>query len=284
MTWTAGEYELLTVDGTGHGRSARWRVTVRPDTPGVIRREVRVDGADWDADREGWAPEPRIWPTWSPSLGEDSGAGAPLQGVHDYWSEADDRLRDSAKWLAAVIGASLAALVGTSPLADVWAHRPPKGALWFGLAGIVCLGVTLALVLRVIRPTSVAFADVQNAEHFALRKWRRVVEAQQDLYLPAGVKTLTGLRQSMIIEEVTLVALANASAGSITPEETHTITQAQAARAARLKELRDAAARVATIGEFYRVRQNSTFATWVGLIFGVAGTILVVAAFAWPRG
>jgi hypothetical protein len=50
-----------------------------------------------------------------------------------------------------------------------------------------------------------------------------------------------------------------------------------------LKELQDAAARVATIGEFYRLRYRSTWATYGGLICGLLGTAAVVAAFAWPH-
>ena len=36
------------------------------------------------------------------------------------------------------------------------------------------------------------------------------MESHQDLYLPCGVKCLTSLRQSMIIEKITLMALAQA--------------------------------------------------------------------------
>ena len=41
-------------------------------------------------------------------------------------------------------------------------------------------------------------------------RWREIVESHQDLYLPCGVKCLTSLRQSMIIEKITLMALAQA--------------------------------------------------------------------------
>jgi hypothetical protein len=75
------------------------------------------------------------------------------------------------------------------------------------------------------------------------------VESQQDLYLPCGVRCLTSLRQSMIIEELTLIALAHAAASVQRPEETSRLRLVEQACAARLKELRDAAARVATIGE-----------------------------------
>jgi hypothetical protein len=166
--------------------------------------------------------------------------------VHDYWSASDDRLRDSAKWMAAVLGAALAALIGTSPPAGMREHHPAGPAIALGLAGLGLLGCTLALVL---------------------------------LYLPCGVKCLTSLRQSMIIEEITLIAPAHAAAESKTSEECEKIRKTPAARHARLKELRNAAGRVAAIGEFYRVRFRSTCATYYGLFTGLAGTAGIVAAF-----
>ncbi|WP_433291359.1 hypothetical protein ACQP2F_25275 [Actinoplanes sp. CA-030573] len=267
MGWDKVEQHLDTSTGTAAEGTCRWEVTLRPGPDGAIVREVRAGGQPWNPAEE------TIWPAWSPSFGQDAGAGAPLEGVHDYWSAAGDRLRDSAKWLSAVIGASLGVLVGTSPLADLGQHRPPGIALAAGAAGIVLLGTTLFLVLLVIRPTSLSFADVQKAgDKSAVGRWREIVERQQDLYLPTGITTLTALRQSMIVEEVTLAALARVPNA-----------EARAVRAARLKELRDAAARVATIGEFYRIRRRSTVATTVGLVLGLAGTILIVVAFAWPR-
>ena len=84
----------------------------------------------------------------------------------------------------------------------------------------------------------------------------------------------------MIVEEATLMALAHALPAG---EEAGVVRQAQDARAARLKELREAATRVATIGEFYRIRYRSTWATYGGLLCGLFGTAAIVAAFAWPR-
>jgi hypothetical protein len=44
-------------------------------------------------------------------------------------------------------------------------------------------------------------------------------QLKQDLYLPCGVKSLAGLRQSMIAEEMTLVALSRAMpAAACVPE------------------------------------------------------------------
>ena len=108
------------------------------------------------------------------------------------------------------------------------------------------------------------------------------MESQEDLYLPCGVQHLTSLRQSMIIEEVTLQALARARASARDHEASTMLRQAQTARAARLLELRTAGARIATVGEYYRLRARSTRATYGGVVSGVLGTAAIVAAFAWP--
>jgi hypothetical protein len=47
-------------------------------------------------------------------------------------------------------------------------------------------------------------------------------------------------------------------------------------------ELRTAGARIATVGEYYRLRARSTRATYIGVFSGLAGTAAIVAAFAWP--
>jgi hypothetical protein len=137
-------------------------------------------------------------------------------------------------------------------------------------------------VLQVMRPQSVSYADVQSARKFwprSLYKWRRVVQSEEDLYLPCGVTSLTSLRQSMIIEEVTLGALARARASARDEEASQILCQAEAARSARLGELRTACVRVATIGEYYKLRARSTRATYGGIISSLAGTIAIIAAF-----
>jgi hypothetical protein len=285
-------WTLHTADGTGDGHDVDWTVVIHLGDSARITRDVWKGDDCWDAEKREWCPELTIWPTWS-AAEEDAGE-SPLQGVHDYWRTSDDRLRDSAKWMAAVLGAALAALVGTSPLAGMRDHRPAGLAIAVGAVGLVLLGVTMALVLRVMRPHAVSFTDVQTAEKGtrwwplgvskgSLLRWKKQVESQQDLYLPCGVKCLTSLRQSMIIEEVTLIALAHAAAEVGGDELCAKIRQTQEARKARLKELRDAAARVATIGEFYRVRFRSTCATSYGLLCGLFGTGAIVAAFSWPH-
>ncbi|HZE31384.1 MAG TPA: hypothetical protein VE198_08100 [Actinoallomurus sp.] len=247
----------------------------------------REFGTDSTGDPGSWRPEPIIWPMWAPGLLDPKiSAATPLTNIHNYWSKTGDRLRDSAKWMTTVLGLALGTLVGTSPVAEMHKSPPRTPAIIIGAVGLALLGVTLFLLLQVMRPQSVSFDEVQRsggprATPFRpLRKWKDTIESQQDLYLPCGVKCLTSLRQGMIIEELTLFALANAVSTCIR-EDREILEMTQKGRAARLKELRDAACQVAVIGEFYRLRFRSSWATYAGLLCGLLGTALVVGTFAW---
>ncbi len=88
----------------------------------------------------------------------------PLADLQKYWSKAGNRLRDSAKWMATVLGAAIAAVIGTTPLASQNGHHHLQiPAALIGLAGLIFLGVTLFLVLQVMRPEAVSYEDVQSA-------------------------------------------------------------------------------------------------------------------------
>ena len=54
------------------------------------------------------------------------------------------------------------------------------------------------------------------------------------------------------------------------------------ARTARLLELRIAATKIVTVGEFYKLRTRSARSTYGGIACGLIGTAAIVAAFAWP--
>jgi hypothetical protein len=284
------EYALETSDGTGHGAEVRWQVSLAVEEP-VIRRRVWLGRAGWRPDDRTGDPAVVIWPTWPDNPhGPDASPASPLAGVRDYWSAAGTRLRDSAKWMAAVLGAALATLVGTSPLSGMRLHRPPVPAIVTGAVGLVLLGCTMFLVLQVMRPRSISFTDVQVSGEGRrwlpgnpLRRWKQTVESQQDLYLPCGVQTLTELRQAMIVEEITLIALSRGINDARDDRDRATmLCHARSARFARLRELREAAAQVATIGEYYHLRYRSAWATYGGILSGMAGAAAVIATFAWP--
>jgi hypothetical protein len=288
--WAPVKYKLRTSNGTGESGDVLWKIQLF--TKGsLLKRRVWCGDQEWDPYGATRQEGSIIWPAWpGAATGPTATASSPLADVRDYWRAVGTRLRDSAKWTAAVLGAALATLIGTSPLSGMRNHTPATVAIALGAAGLVLLGCTLVLVVQVMRPKSISFTDIQVSgtcrrwgRRSPLRRWKETVESQQDLYLPCGVKCLTGLRQSMIVEEITLVALAYAiNRAQDDNDAITTLCHARDARAARLHELRDAAALVAMIGEYYHLRYRSALATYGGVLSGLAGTAAVVAAFAWP--
>lgn len=302
----SGTLSIDAVYGDGdHERKASWFVEVYPSDSGVgIERRVQVwdtrgDGAyrwcDWEPQNR-WRPERVIWPSWT--AGEPAGERTALDSVHDSWRNSSDRIRDAAKWMATVIGASLATIVGTSPLTAFSDSRPTGWAVALGLTGLSLLATTMVLVLQVLRPGDTSYVDVQRdggrSGHFRmlarllperlrddpLTTWRDTVENQQDLWLPSGVKCLTTLRQAMIVDELTLMALSCAvTNGGLEESDVGSLQEAQAVRVARLEEFRQAAARVVAVGEFHRLRRRSDVATYLGAPMSTVGTIMVILAF-----
>jgi hypothetical protein len=192
--------------------------------------------------------------------------------------------------MSTVLGVALAAIVGTSPLAEVRAHVHDPLVLTSGFAGLFFLFVTLFLIMQVMRPQSVSFADVQFAKYRpgiwqklflgnALYEWKMITENEQDLNLPCGIRSLDALREAMIVEEITLVALSRAAAEATGRAARQTLAEAQDGRAARLIELRIAAAKIATVGEYYKLLFRNTWATYAGSVCALLGTALIIAAF-----
>lgn len=269
-------------------RQVDWQVRVQPEGH-LITRHVWCLGQPLNQHGHRWAPERVIWPGWSAESKEEIDAlGSPLLDMQDYWSATGNRLRDSAKWLATVLGAALASLAGTSPLADTRGHRPQVPAMILAAAGLVLLGFTLFLTLQVMRPQSVSYNEVESAPQRrylpqrSLFKLQQVINSHQDLYLPCGIRSLTDLRRSMIVEEATLIALAEAIPSAADLTSLQALDEAKAARAARLLQLRLAAARIATIGEYYKLRRRSSYAIFFGVPSGILATAAIAAAFIWP--
>ncbi len=177
-----------------------------------------------------------------------------------------------------------AARAGSNGVVGADRHHIPHPVLVL-LGGLILLCVTLFLIVQVMRPQAVSFTEVQRARRHsgpfgsALGRWRDIVESHQDLYLPCGVKCLTSLRQSMIIEKMTLMALAQAKESKQHRDMRKELEEAQEARAVRLTELRHAAAQIAAIGEYYKVRARSTRATNGGIVCTPAGIAAILAAF-----
>ena len=119
--------------------SVCWKVALSTDGY-QIRRDIWTDGIPWDPAQEGWECEGIIWPIWPATPGDENAApGTPLTEVHKCWRRAGNRLRDSAKWMAAVLGAALATVVGSSPLAAMRQHHPAAAVVVLGLTGLAFL-------------------------------------------------------------------------------------------------------------------------------------------------
>jgi hypothetical protein len=282
-----GQYTAWTSNADG-SKQINWRVRVQPDGH-LITRHVWRAGEAWDGSGHRWVPERVIWPGWSARSREEIDAlGSPLADMENYWSTVGNRLRDSAKWLATVLGAALATVIGTSPLAAMREHRMHGTAIMLTAIGLALLGATMFLVLLVMRPQSVSYGDVECAgpRHWlpqsSLWKLRQMIDSHQDLYLPCGVRSVSGLRESMIIEEATVMALSDAVASAADEASAQALCDTRAARAARLIQLRIAAARIAAIGEYYKLRTRSSWATYCGLPMGLLATAAIVTAFVWP--
>jgi hypothetical protein len=83
-----------------------------------------------------------IWPAWPATPAEEASVAAmPLADLQKYWSKAGNRLRDSAKWMATVLGAAIAAVIGTTPLASLNGHHLQLAAALIGLAGLIFLKI-----------------------------------------------------------------------------------------------------------------------------------------------
>jgi hypothetical protein len=301
-----GEYSLPASQARLSCANGDWGVAVQVREH-LITRSASYQGTPWSAidqseDSGGRRLGEVIWPTWPATVAEEiATSDSPLEDLQRHWDASISRLRDSAKWMAAVLGAALASVIPTAGLS----HRHISIAPGIvGVAGLVLVSVTLVLVLQVMRPQQVSYIDVQEAKlpaglrgklralirkrrpysHFLespFYQWQHTILAHPDLYLPCGVYSLTALRQLMIVEEMTLVALSRAREDARSDAARKNLSAAEAARAARLYELRTAAAKIVTVGVYYSVRASSTRATYGGVTSGLLG-LVAIAAVAWP--
>lgn len=304
--WGSADLEAPPSDGSEHGADL-WTVLVWPTPSGRIVRTVAVQRRrpvrDSTCNRPASASQHDevIWPAWCPHVEADVHTDAStvtaLERIHGYWDKSADQVRGSAKWMATAVGLALATLIGASPFADLAARSP---GVWFWVpvaVGLVCLGSTLLLLTQVLLPSATSYDSVQIADrrrcdatrsprrwparNSPLETWKHQVESQPDLWLPSGVTCLDTLREAMIVDELTLVALSQAEGVATTlPEEVGHVRQAQRIQAARLRAWRTAAARIVLIGELYRVRARAWRAICLGIPLCLFGALSIIVAFA----
>ena len=155
-----------------------------------------------------------------------------MDQILGYWRDASTRIRESAKWMAAVTAAALAVLIGTSPLTKVAESDPARTG--DGRCAVVDRHLDLdaqspaatgnELCRCAVRPRDngpSASAVMRRFGDAFLDRAAWMVSASSIAGVEgdggiaagpvsAGIKCLTSLRQAMIIEEVTLAALARA--------------------------------------------------------------------------
>lgn len=292
-----------------------WRVVVCAREH-MISRRVWYKECSWRPDDESADPGGQrpandlnaaevIWPTWPASLAEETAMStSPLADLEQHWDATISRLRDSAKWMAAVVGAALASIVPTAPFTGLGQRHLTAASATLGLAGLIFVTITTLLILRVMRPQSVSYDDIREARSPAglmgrlhdlirytpfrqalespLYRWQTSIQEHSDLYLPCDVNSLTALRQLLIVEEITLKALACAREDARLGAVRKKLTDAVAARAARLYELRATAASIVAVGVYHTVRARSSVATYVGAASGLLGFVCLIAALTWP--
>jgi hypothetical protein len=259
----------LTDDGT----SVPWRVDILAVRDGCVTRRVWLDGKPWCGDGR-WSPELVIWPSWYGMSTEDNSW---LHRTEEACQADGQRLRDSAKWMSTVLGATLAVLIGTSPLTDM--RRGGAWAMLLGTLGMICLLATLYLVLRVMQPGLIRYEQLQAARRGPLEEWRTRLQDEQDLYLPCGIKCLFTLRQTMIVDELTLTVLQGAvEKSAVSSEDRAVLEKALKGRATHLEQLRVAVGQVLAIAEFYDVQAKTRTATTWGIGFAAAGVLAIALA------
>jgi hypothetical protein len=302
-----GEYSRSESENRPSCTQGDWHVRVQVRAR-MVSRQVCHQGSPWSpAEKSGGADNRHsgemIWPTWPATLQEEMDASAsPLSDLQAHWEAATNRLRDSAKWMAAVLGAALAAIIPTAPHADLSRDISLRSAI-LGISGLACVSITMLLVLRVMQPQSVSYDQIQLAKPPAgrlgklherarsgsrlrqilespLYQWKQDIQQHPDLYLPCGVESLPALRKLMVVEEITLVALALAEEDADGESTSKLLRKARAARAARLHELRTAAASIVALGVYHQVRARSTCATYLGVALGLIGVVAIIVAVA----
>jgi hypothetical protein len=88
--------------------------------------------------------------------------------------------------MSSILGAALALTLGTAPLSQLLEHPVAGYRLILAVGGLILLAVTLLLLLLVLRPSAVSFADVQRSGpgrmswFRSLHHWKDVVEAEPD--------------------------------------------------------------------------------------------------------
>jgi hypothetical protein len=265
---------------------------------------------DWTLDHDrsslqGTLNEP-LTPIYVPTKNDDSNKSDKqsdnqegMAGFQKHWDDASAQARSTSKWIATVLGAALAALIGTAPLSGLQGKQIPPLAFGAAAAGLFLIAVTLFLVLRVLVPNVTGFGDIIAAEpkrFFRRRKFHSLQEQASrggGVMLPIGIGSLPELGWRSRIESQTLDKLAQTiseksqqqgeeNSDSSSPP-LNVLKDAQKVRGRWLTLLTNEITQWTSIGAYVVVKRAAGAARFWGLIFGVLGTAAIVWAFLQPQ-
>jgi hypothetical protein len=170
-----------------------------PAKPQALRRTVQL----LTKQKEHIKFEEPVWPIWVPTPDSET----TVADFEKQWADASAQARSTAKWLATVLGAALAALIGSAPLANLRDLYVPWLAYLYGGAGLVLLALTLFLVLRVLVPRVTGFNDLTSGGR-SFRKLKTRLEGHGGVLLPTGITSMDELACRAQLEARTLNQLA----------------------------------------------------------------------------
>lgn len=281
--------------------------SVEPDdVPREVKRVKLVPGVGLVKRRIAWedggSSTETVWPIWVPPAQEKTAADR----FHEYWKASTDQTRSTAKWMATVLGAALAALLGTAPLTGLRNTGVTPLALTVAVIGLLLIGITLFLVVRVLIPVDLNFRDLCEASYpggkppRGLRKWlagmrhrgalarlRADIESSEAVALPLGIKSLADLADRVRVEELTLTAIAQTLGSEKTRKNAEVLTDqrlkdAQEGRASWLAHLTNTMERWTTVASFAGLRAKADLAKTVGITAAILGVGCIVVAFLLP--
>lgn len=294
---------------TGSPESGKWVgarlfdtcILYDPENPRALRRTVelrREKEKKWrrrGKEEECINFEEPVWPVWVPALDCET-------TIADFEKEcADDSAlaRSTSKWLVTILGAALALLIGSAPLANLHDVNIPWYAYLYGGIGLAFVVLTLFLVIRVLIPRVPGFDDLTGKEP-RFKELKKRLEGHSGVLLPIGITSLDELACRAQLESRTLSQLAGLLAegkkpvASINKQECAaeslinkgkkhaTLAAAQAGRAQWLEYLTQTITQWTVVASYEEVRKRAELARNLGLIAGAAGTALIVVAFLMP--